>query len=790
MGLVKLDKRNFIKFYGKYFHYLYFIRRVNNSNIDQPSVDLMIQRMFKIYKENGVNHFILYLKTCLWAMNCFLGDIPVSSTRVTGTRIKLSRGLPYIIPTNFRREIRKGNLSYIHIIGSILQSYKGLQGEYKEPDLSSILMPPIDVPLESFENFVTEYIKRRPAKGKIEDYGDTPDPIILSAGPNSSVSVLGIYEDATALHSIGAFPLFEDYATITGHEGFLEGAVENDFYCLSSGEVKPSPKERLTPGKLSLKYEAAGKVRVFAIVDYFTQWLLKPLHDFMFDWLRHQHSDATFNQNEVLNTFVKNNLGRKFWSFDLKSATDLIPKQLYSVVLRMFLPPEAIQIWNQLCSRPFRVPDELTFTYGGFVKYGRGQPMGMLSSWAALASCHHMLVRFAYFRYTGSYFIPPHKYLVLGDDIVISEEELANSYKEVCKMMEIPLSLYKSYECSSVLNFASQTYNNKGENLSPISLKEVVQMDRLSRKLEFSYRLIHLGYIRPGLPSQFKVFFSPDSWKQESTFLTRGTFTSYGKRVYRSLLQPSGRNSYHISHYLSAFKSRFSLSDNSVKIEDGDYLISGLFPRYLKYPRNSFLVYSLYKEITNLFLAYHKNAQRIYDDLEEMLLLSSSSILRSPGTDWVIPKDSQPHDLVGIYRFIPATLRKIERDRDNLVRDLASAGYGKFSLNQGEEGEGLGPEPKFSALRYISDLLTIASRLPVYYRPYSFKELRRQAELLQDEKRRQHSRFSKSEARIMKIVSSFYPQFRLSVHPIGVLTPKRNKRTGLKGPVIGTNNNL
>lgn len=127
----------------------------------------------------------------------FLGDIPVSSTRVTGARIKLNRGLPYIIPTNFRREIRKSNLSYIHIIGSILESFKGLQGEYKEADLSSILTPPIDIPLESFENFVTEYIKRRPAKDKIEDYGDTPDPIIFSAGPNNPISVSGIYEDAS-----------------------------------------------------------------------------------------------------------------------------------------------------------------------------------------------------------------------------------------------------------------------------------------------------------------------------------------------------------------------------------------------------------------------------------------------------------------------------------------------------------------------------------------------------------------------------------------------------------------
>lgn len=33
-----------------------------------------------------------------------------------------------------------------------------------------------------------------------------------------------------------------------------------------------------TLGRLALKEEAAGKIRVFAMVDAFTQWALKPLH--------------------------------------------------------------------------------------------------------------------------------------------------------------------------------------------------------------------------------------------------------------------------------------------------------------------------------------------------------------------------------------------------------------------------------------------------------------------------------------------------------------------------------
>lgn len=48
--------------------------------------------------------------------------------------------------------------------------------------------------------------------------------------------------------------------------------------------------------KLGFKEEAAGKVRVFAMVDPFTQWVMKPIHDAIFTILRGIPMDGTFNQ--------------------------------------------------------------------------------------------------------------------------------------------------------------------------------------------------------------------------------------------------------------------------------------------------------------------------------------------------------------------------------------------------------------------------------------------------------------------------------------------------------------
>lgn len=50
-------------------------------------------------------------------------------------------------------------------------------------------------------------------------------------------------------------------------------------------------------GKLSTKKEAAGKIRVFAMVDVWTQSLLKPLHLALFEFLKSLPNDGTFDQN-------------------------------------------------------------------------------------------------------------------------------------------------------------------------------------------------------------------------------------------------------------------------------------------------------------------------------------------------------------------------------------------------------------------------------------------------------------------------------------------------------------
>lgn len=89
---------------------------------------------------------------------------------------------------------------------------------------------------------------------------------------------------------------------------------------------------------MSFKEEAAGKLRAFALVDVWTQSLLHPLHQALFDLLRLVPNDATFDQDASVSRSVdKARLSGAAFSFDLSAATDRLPLSLQAALLNLFL---------------------------------------------------------------------------------------------------------------------------------------------------------------------------------------------------------------------------------------------------------------------------------------------------------------------------------------------------------------------------------------------------------------------------------------------------------------------
>jgi hypothetical protein len=91
--------------------------------------------------------------------------------------------------------------------------------------------------------------------------------------------------------------------------------------------------------------------------------------------LRNQQEDGTFNQGnlavKVREALIK---GQPVFGYDLSQATDRFPITFQREVLVIVLGLEKADQWVELVSKR-----EFTYNGKGYY-YGRGQPMGLLSS--------------------------------------------------------------------------------------------------------------------------------------------------------------------------------------------------------------------------------------------------------------------------------------------------------------------------------------------------------------------------------------------------------------------------
>jgi hypothetical protein len=90
-------------------------------------------------------------------------------------------------------------------------------------------------------------------------------------------------------------------------------------------------------GRLSVVYDQAGKARVIAITSYWIQTCLKPLHLFLFKKLdRLKSVDGTFDQDRPFNDLLSRMKdSQKLYGFDLSAATDRLPIDLQSDILKL-----------------------------------------------------------------------------------------------------------------------------------------------------------------------------------------------------------------------------------------------------------------------------------------------------------------------------------------------------------------------------------------------------------------------------------------------------------------------
>lgn len=188
-------------------------------------------------------------------------------------------------------------------------------------------------------------------------------------------------------------------------------------------------------GRLSKLFEAAGKVRVIAITDWWTQCLLLPLHKGIFEILRNIQQDGTHNQTRPLELLGRIAQGRPSYSFDLTAATDRLPIDLQVQILSD-MGVRWAKAWRVLLTkRPWYLGSKQ-------LMYSVGQPMGAYSSWAMLALTHHVIVQVAAYRVGWRAWFP--YYALLGDDIVIRDAMVAGAYSSLMSHLGVPINMSKS----------------------------------------------------------------------------------------------------------------------------------------------------------------------------------------------------------------------------------------------------------------------------------------------------------------------------------------------------------
>jgi hypothetical protein len=93
--------------------------------------------------------------------------------------------------------------------------------------------------------------------------------------------------------------------------------------------------------------------------------------------------------------------------------------------------------------------------------------MGAYSSWAMLALTHHVIVQVASYRAGWRHFFP--YYTVLGDDIVIFDQQVAKEYQNLMATLGVPINLAKSLVSEKgTLEFAKRWFHPDLGDFSPI----------------------------------------------------------------------------------------------------------------------------------------------------------------------------------------------------------------------------------------------------------------------------------------------------------------------------------
>lgn len=256
--------------------------------------------------------------------------------------------------------------------------------------------------------------------------------------------------------------------------------------------------------KLSVVNDPEAKARIIAILDFWSQEALHIIHKAEFKILKSIQMDRTFTQDPVISNIMP---GNKYHSIDLTAATDRFPLSLQEKLMAHLTDDDKAKAWSHiLVGNSFEVPWIQEMTPTGIrnksVSYAAGQPMGAYSSWGTFALTHHLVVQYA--AHCVGYDIRDKifdEYILLGDDIVIYNDEVAHKYKELMDGLGVGLSPHKTHTSSTTYEFAKRWFHNNKE-ITGIQVKGFVSNIKRYHLLYASVKDLYMKGIHTRIPME------------------------------------------------------------------------------------------------------------------------------------------------------------------------------------------------------------------------------------------------------------------------------------------------
>jgi len=531
------------------------------------SILFFLKRINLLRKHSGLKGVVIYLKACTVLVQQIIAGHHISDTRDLKCRISRTRsGIPRLISVYWRKRIRAGDTWAIKFILTLTNLYRVLSFN-GNCDIKTITDPYSGTATcDDFTPHLKRFILLFTKSDNLILKATAPFQILTSS-PSSgyrgyssrldslfkSLYTMKFFNESVerSWFYLAVFCKMNILRTLYSRTSNIIDRAKTRFKGISTilyDYIPPKEQnENLFLGRLCHKVEPAGKVRVFAMVDPWTQWVLKPLHNWLFKILSKHQMDGTFNQLKPLKSVPFGKV--PISSLDLSAATDRLPIWLQQMLLsKIFGEKFAYHWYNLLINRSYAIsigvllfskPKDISSDqYVNGVRYSVGQPMGALSSWAMLALTHHFIVQHAAWE-TGHNLNKLFKsYAILGDDIVIWNHDVSEKYQSIMASLGVKLGLAKSVLSPEGLGleFAKRTLY-MGSDVSPIPIKEAMAAHRnMSSALEFQrkYSMKPLALIR-FLGYGHKVTLHSNSSKMK-TFKMIFTLPSTGEGLLQAII--------------------------------------------------------------------------------------------------------------------------------------------------------------------------------------------------------------------------------------------------------------